>query len=41
MPLSHLFKLLLGYVVAVLDRICAGINRGLYAGDVAGVDSNL
>src|SRR5215470_17192303 len=38
--LFHLFKLLIRYIVAVLDGICACGNRGLYAGGVSCVDGN-
>ena len=38
---AHLLKLRVGYFVAVLNRICTGINRGLYAGLVDRVDGNL
>src|SRR5262249_40571315 len=37
---AHLLELLVGYLVAVLDRICAGVNRSLYGGFVDGVNGD-
>src|SRR5947199_115260 len=37
----HLLELRVGCLVAMLDGICAGIDRGLYAGLVDGMDGDL